>query len=72
MRNCTFPSLKFFTKIEEIVGVSQVRVGFDGTEADAAKLLRSLIQAEIPINNFQCIQEDLETIFLKLGHNRTS
>jgi ABC-2 type transport system ATP-binding protein len=60
------------TKIEAIIGINQVRVGFDGTEADAAELLRSLIHAEIPINNFQCIQEDLETIFLKLGHNRTS
>jgi ABC-2 type transport system ATP-binding protein len=60
------------TKIEPIIGINQLRVGFDGTEADAAKLLRSLIHAEIPVNNFQCIQEDLETIFLKLGHNRTS
>jgi ABC-2 type transport system ATP-binding protein len=60
------------SKIEAIVGINQVRVGFGGTEADAAELLRSLIHAEIPINNFQCIQEDLETIFLKLGHNRTS
>jgi ABC-2 type transport system ATP-binding protein len=60
------------TKIEAIIGTNQVRVGFGGTETDAAELLRSLIQAKIPINNFQCIQEDLETIFLKLGHNRTS
>ncbi len=60
------------SNIEPIVGMNQVRVGFGGTEADAAELLRSLIHAEIPINNFQCIQEDLETIFLKLGHNRVS
>jgi ABC-2 type transport system ATP-binding protein len=60
------------TKIEAIIGINQLRVGFGGTETDAAELLRSLIRAEIPINNFQCIQEDLETIFLKLGHNRTS
>jgi ABC-2 type transport system ATP-binding protein len=60
------------TKIESLIGTNQVRLGFGGTEADAVELLRSLIHAEIPINNFQCIQEDLETIFLKLGHNRTS
>jgi ABC-2 type transport system ATP-binding protein len=60
------------TKIEALIGTNQVRVGFGGTETDAAELLRSLIHAQIPINNFQCTQEDLETIFLKLGHNCTS
>jgi ABC-2 type transport system ATP-binding protein len=47
-------------------------VGFSGTEEDAADLLRSLIHAQLPITNFQCTQEDLETIFLKLGHQQAS
>jgi ABC-2 type transport system ATP-binding protein len=70
--NSALKGRNLVTKIEAIIGMNQVRIGFGGTEADAAELLRSLIHAEIPINNFQCIQEDLETIFLKLGHNRVS
>ena len=60
------------TDIEILVGTNQVRVGFSGTEEDAADLLRSLIHAQIPITSFQCTQEDLETIFLKLGHQQAS
>jgi ABC-2 type transport system ATP-binding protein len=60
------------TNIEPSIGMNRVKVSFSGTETDAVELLRSLIRAQLPINNFQCIQEDLETIFLKLGHNRTS
>jgi ABC-2 type transport system ATP-binding protein len=58
--------------IESIAGTNQIRVGFSGTEEDAADLLRSLIHARVPITNFQCTQEDLETIFLKLGHQQAS
>jgi ABC-2 type transport system ATP-binding protein len=60
------------TDIEILPGTNQIRVDFSGTEADAADLLRSLIHAQLPITNFQCIQEDLETIFLKLGHQQAS
>ena len=58
--------------LEILVGTNQIRVGFSGTEEDAAELLRSLIHAQIPITTFQCTQEDLETIFLKLGHQQAS
>ncbi|NEQ83634.1 MAG: ABC transporter ATP-binding protein, partial [Moorea sp. SIO2I5] len=34
--------------------------------------LRSLVNAGIPLTEFQCSQEDLETIFLKLGHQQAS
>lgn len=60
------------TDIEILGGTNQVRVGFSGTEEDAADLLRSLIHVQIPITSFQCTQEDLETIFLKLGHQQAS
>jgi ABC-2 type transport system ATP-binding protein len=60
------------TDIEILVGTNQIRVGFSGTEEDAADLLQSLIHAQLPITNFQCTQEDLETIFLKLGHQQAS
>ncbi|MEA5583401.1 ABC transporter ATP-binding protein [Nodularia harveyana UHCC-0300] len=57
---------------EKILGTNSLRVNFSGTEADSADLLRSLIVAGIPINNFHCTQEDLESIFLKLGHKQAS
>jgi ABC-2 type transport system ATP-binding protein len=60
------------TDIELLVSTNQIKVGFSGTEADAADLLRSIVHAQIPITNFQCIQEDLETIVLKMGHQQAS
>jgi ABC-2 type transport system ATP-binding protein len=60
------------TNIELLVSTNQIKVGFSGTEANAADLLRSIVHAQIPITNFQCIQEDLETIVLKMGHQQAS
>lgn len=57
---------------EVMLGQNSLRVNFDGKEEDCADLLRSLIQAQIPITEFHCTQEDLETIFLKLGHKQAS
>lgn len=67
--------LKTNNLVSEVVllkDTNQIRVDFLGAEMDAAELLRSLIHAEIPITSFQCVQEDLETIFLKLGHQQPS
>ncbi|NJK41411.1 MAG: ABC transporter ATP-binding protein [Acaryochloridaceae cyanobacterium SU_2_1] len=51
----------------------QVKARFSGGQQEAAELLRSLLAAHIPIYNFQCQQEDLETIFLdKLDHKQVS
>jgi ABC-2 type transport system ATP-binding protein len=60
------------TEMELLTATNQIRCGFSGTEEDAAELLRALIHARLPITNFQCTQEDLETIFLKLGHQQAS
>jgi ABC-2 type transport system ATP-binding protein len=49
-----------------------VRVNFSGTPEESANLLQSLVQAGIPLNEFHCTREDLETIFLKLGHKQAS
>lgn len=49
-----------------------LRVHFSGSQEDCAELLRSLISAGIPVTEFHCTQEDLETIFLKLGHKQAS
>ena len=51
---------------------NQLKVNFTGKKQDCADLLRSLILADIPLTEFHCTQEDLETIFLKLGHQQAS
>jgi ABC-2 type transport system ATP-binding protein len=57
----------------EIIPDSQrVKVDFTGNLEDSANLLRSLILAGLPITEFHTSQEDLETIFLKLGHQQAS
>ncbi|MBW4669674.1 MAG: ABC transporter ATP-binding protein [Cyanomargarita calcarea GSE-NOS-MK-12-04C] len=62
----------FVEEWEVLPGRNSVRVNFSGKQEDSADLLRSLIQANIPLSDFHCTQEDLETIFLKLGHKQAS
>ena len=57
---------------EIVPGTQQVRVQFSGGVEESAILLRSLVAAGIPLTEFHCTQEDLETIFLKLGHKQAS
>ena len=67
--------LKHHHLVEEwqvIPGKNSVRVNFSGKDEDSAELLRSLIKAGIPLTDFHCTQEDLESIFLKLGHKQAS
>lgn len=67
--------LKNFPWIEswEIVqDTQQVCADFSGSQEDAANLLRELVAAKIPLTEFHCTQEDLETIFLKMGHQQAS
>lgn len=52
--------------------VPALRVNFAGDQKDCATLLRSLIESGIPITEFHCTQEDLETIFLKLDHKQAN
>lgn len=49
-----------------------LRLKFSGSTDEAADLLRSLIEAKLPIYQFNCIQDSLEDIFLKLGHQQPS
>jgi ABC-2 type transport system ATP-binding protein len=67
--------LKNHTLVEDwevLPGQKRVRVKFGGDQEDCATLLRSLVASGIPITEFHCTQEDLETIFLKLGHKQAS
>jgi ABC-2 type transport system ATP-binding protein len=58
--------------MEMVSGSQRVRVEFSGTVESSVTLLRSLIATGIPISEFHPTQEDLETIFLKLGHQQAS
>ncbi len=51
---------------------TQIRADFSGDKAEAAELLRSLIVAGVLLTSFHCTKEDLEKIFLKLGHKQAS
>ncbi|MBD2664954.1 ABC transporter related [Richelia sinica FACHB-800] len=62
----------FVEEWEVIRNKNSVRVNFTGSQADSAELLRSLVGSGIPLTDFHCTQEDLETIFLKLGHKQAS
>ena len=68
-------ALKNFPWVENwaiIAETQQVCVDFSGSAEDAANLLRELVAANIPLTEFHCTQEDLETIFLKMGHQQAS
>jgi ABC-2 type transport system ATP-binding protein len=67
--------LKNFPWVESwkiVPETQQVCVHFSGSREDAANLLRELVTADIPLTEFHCTQEDLETIFLKMGHQQAS
>lgn len=56
----------------EMLGSQRLRVEFSGNAEAGVMLLRSLIAAGIPLSEFHPTQDDLETIFLKLGHQQAS
>ena len=56
----------------ETLSDNSIQVNFSGETEDSAQLLRSLIEAGISVTEFHCTREDLETIFLKLGHKQVS
>jgi ABC-2 type transport system ATP-binding protein len=49
-----------------------LKVTFAGTDGDRAKLLQALLAAELAVTDFHVVQEDLESIFLKMDYQRTS
>ncbi|MFM7888927.1 MAG: ABC transporter ATP-binding protein [Pseudanabaena sp.] len=59
-------------EVEVIAGVPSVRVQFGGSIEECSVLLKSLIEAGVPVSNFHRTQETLENIFLKLGYKQTS
>ncbi len=47
-----------------------VQFHYSGTHADRVALLRGLVAANFPILEYRLIQENLEDIFLKIGHTQ--
>ncbi|MCT7950046.1 ABC transporter ATP-binding protein [Ancylothrix sp. C2] len=67
--------LKNYPKVEDwerVTGTENLRVHFSGTPEESADLLRSLVLSGIRLSEFHCTREDLESIFLKLGHKQAS
>lgn len=50
----------------------RLKLEFDGSPAESTQLLKQLIDTGLPIAEFYSQTEDLESIFLKLGHQQTS
>lgn len=63
---------KLVSEWEKLPDRGSLRVNFSGNSEDTAQLLRDLVSAGIPLTEFRCTREDLETIFLKLGHQQAS
>lgn len=53
-------------------GTVPYQVEFSGSDQDCVELLRSLIQANIPVLDFHPTHETLEQIFFKIGHQQSS
>lgn len=51
---------------------NSLQVNFSGGQADSAELLKAIVVAGIPLTEFHCTSEDLESIFLKMGHKQVS
>ncbi|RMD67385.1 MAG: ABC transporter ATP-binding protein [Cyanobacteria bacterium J149] len=67
LKNC--PTVKAWEKLAD---GQRYKLEFTGHQEDSASLLKNLITAGVAIADFHCEKEDLETIFLKLGHKQVS
>jgi len=47
-----------------------LRFHYTGTDGDRVNLLRALVAADLPIVEYRLMQENLEDIFLKIGHTQ--
>ncbi|MDX1977489.1 MAG: ABC transporter ATP-binding protein [Pseudanabaenaceae cyanobacterium bins.68] len=62
-----------YAQVEKLELLPQgLRIDFSGDPEDAANLLKALIEQGFRITEFHQTREDLETIFLKLGHRQAN
>ena len=57
---------------ESLPEQNSLKIQFVGDTQASSDLLRSLIESGLAVTEFHTIQEDLEAIFLKLGHQQAS
>jgi ABC-2 type transport system ATP-binding protein len=57
---------------ESLPDTQSIKLQCSGTDQDMADLLQSLVTAQIPITEFCRTQENLESIFLRLGYQQTA
>lgn len=62
----------FVESWQRIINTNTLQVKFTGTLEDSAELLKSLVVSGLTLSEFYTCCEDLETIFLKLGHRQAS
>jgi ABC-2 type transport system ATP-binding protein len=62
----------FVESWERVINTNTLRVKFTGSLEDSAELLKSLVISGLTLTEFYTFQEDLESIFLKLGHQQAS
>jgi ABC-2 type transport system ATP-binding protein len=62
----------FVESWQRIINTNTLQVKFTGTLEDSAELLKSLVVSGLTLSEFYTCREDLETIFLKLGHRQAS
>lgn len=62
----------FVVAIERSPSPNSLKIEFSGGSQDSAALLKALVQADLSIAAFQPLQDDLESIFLKLDHKQAS
>ncbi|MFM6058726.1 MAG: ABC transporter ATP-binding protein [Microcystis aeruginosa] len=62
----------FVESWQRIINTNTLWVKFTGTLEDSAELLKSLVVSGLTLSEFYTCREDLETIFLKLGHRQAS
>ncbi|NJN01644.1 MAG: ABC transporter ATP-binding protein [Leptolyngbyaceae cyanobacterium RM1_1_2] len=59
-------------KAVEMDPAGTLKMQFLGDQAEAAALLRSLVETGFSIYDFRCVQDSLEEIFFKVGHQQSS
>jgi ABC-2 type transport system ATP-binding protein len=68
-------AIKNYPLVEEwevLSNPKQLRIFFSGNPSERADLLRAIVQSGISLTEFHCTQDNLEDIFLKLGHQQAS
>ncbi len=68
----TLPNFTGVQTYQIIASENKIKIQFNGSEEDKAKMLRSLLNLGFQITEFHTQKQDLEKIFLNLDHKQAS